>query len=472
MGLLLLLAVAGIDAPPPPARFALLICGHLADLRSSSSARIQSNMTNLALPRASARLIRYVTASHMQNIVEANAARGRVDVFAHTWNPEAATYIDASYGSALRLSAHQPLETAVKGKSHALSVGRGALLVRAHERQRGVDYDSVLVIRADLFVLAPVDLRHLAGGQIYLAATCCARAPVDEAERKALHDQCEARGRTVRKHDGIMSQPCAVHFYLPPTPGRPRAVDQSYFWHDFWFAAPARIVATWLDIALRWDMYSCVMRQLGIESPWSHFRWSVHVHDGLNLTHLVRFSVGLHAMIARLAYKAGKSLARGPCTYAGLQPVRYDGQTYDVARILATPAPVRVAEALGYTARFAPMVRQCPFTQAALERKEQGLAPIAQCSDPVGGADRDLNGVPLCAGQPKRHQLANLPDGPIALWHDAPRSHAHVQGMAVLAQGLQAHLARAAGTSTVAPPPAFAHCRRHRPRKRLGRNGA
>ena len=160
-----------------------------------------------------------------------SASRVHCQVFVHTWNPESAAFIDASYGPHLRASKHQPVEQRSNrcrkqggpdfgqlalrrlpfgarscprlpkasaslvqssaawpfalashtglvfdignnGRSQSLSVGRAALLMRAHERLRGRPYTLALALRADValgspFALASMDPRH-----VWLPAMC------------------------------------------------------------------------------------------------------------------------------------------------------------------------------------------------------------------------------------------------------------------------------------------------------------
>ena len=89
---------------------------------------------------------------------------GGVDVFVHTWNPHAAALVDGAYSPYLRASLHQPVEYCDKEKprSQALSIGRAADLMEAHERARGGGrYALCLVLRLDLLVGAPILLGTL-----------------------------------------------------------------------------------------------------------------------------------------------------------------------------------------------------------------------------------------------------------------------------------------------------------------------
>ena len=49
-------------------------------------------------------------------------------------------------------------------------------------------------------------------------------------------------------------------------------VDNSYFTNDWFFAAPSRIVESWLEIAANWDLHTCWAKVLGFQSDWSHHR--------------------------------------------------------------------------------------------------------------------------------------------------------------------------------------------------------
>ena len=143
-------------------RFALLLHGRIGRLDKSATEAIRERVG------ASHQLITLCSLSHLHFIVAANSGHaGGVDVFVHTWNPSSGAFIDARYGAHLRASQHEAVEFSNNGRSQSLSVGRAALLMRAHERRRGgVPYTLALALRADValgspFVLGPMDPRHV-----------------------------------------------------------------------------------------------------------------------------------------------------------------------------------------------------------------------------------------------------------------------------------------------------------------------
>ena len=116
-----------------PARFALLLHGKIGRLNTSASIVVRDQIG------ASRELITLCSRTHLHFIVAANrGSAGGVDVtghhsnpadhqqidwmtpcqpsrvhcqvFVHTWNPDDAAFIDASYGPHLRASKHQPVE--------------------------------------------------------------------------------------------------------------------------------------------------------------------------------------------------------------------------------------------------------------------------------------------------------------------------------------------------------------------------
>ena len=115
------------------ARYALLLHGRIGTIAKSATQNVVVNHT------ASRKLIVMSSLSHMHYVVRSNAYEG-VDVFAHSWNPESAAFIDQQYGDKLRASSHQPVETRLNGRSQSLSLARAARLMLAHEEARGRPY--------------------------------------------------------------------------------------------------------------------------------------------------------------------------------------------------------------------------------------------------------------------------------------------------------------------------------------------
>ena len=73
-------------------------------------------------------------------------------MFIHSWNPEAAGWMAALYGPALRGSMHEQLEVRQKTRSQARSIGRAARMVLAHEAERGARYAVAVMLRSDLVI--------------------------------------------------------------------------------------------------------------------------------------------------------------------------------------------------------------------------------------------------------------------------------------------------------------------------------
>jgi hypothetical protein len=75
----------------------------------------------------------------------------------------------------LRWPAYRPcfrLVVGNNGRSQSLSVGRAALLMRAHERRRGRPYTLALALRADVALGSPFALASMDPGHVWLPAMC------------------------------------------------------------------------------------------------------------------------------------------------------------------------------------------------------------------------------------------------------------------------------------------------------------
>lgn len=89
----------------------------------------------------------------------------------HSWNPEAAGWMAALYGPALRGSTHEQLEVRQKTRSQARSIGRAARMVLAHEAERGAPYAVAVMLRSDLVIKerrVTRDTRDLHGYSVHL----------------------------------------------------------------------------------------------------------------------------------------------------------------------------------------------------------------------------------------------------------------------------------------------------------------
>ena len=133
-------------------------------------------------------------ASQLAMIVHANDADGGVDVYIHSW--DAQRYpgtlptihgVNAAYGSALRASLHEPsVADLPRGASQALSIARGAVLAQQLAHAAGHSYETVLAMRHDSLVSAPMRLATFDGAHVWLAQKCCVRDALEGAERGAL----------------------------------------------------------------------------------------------------------------------------------------------------------------------------------------------------------------------------------------------------------------------------------------------
>ena len=181
--------------PATSARYALLLHGRIGTLRAPPS--ISLVQKNLQL-RDYAKAMATTAASHIEHVVRANAGGhhadggGGVDVFAHSWNPFLGELFDRTYAPHLRASWHQPIEYCDKEKprSQALSIGRAAQLMAAHEAARKQPYTFCLVLRSDLFVGAPIDLRGFDARKIWFAEHCCLNDAVDVPTQALVRARC------------------------------------------------------------------------------------------------------------------------------------------------------------------------------------------------------------------------------------------------------------------------------------------
>lgn len=126
------------ESSRPVAEFALLLTGRAPGFGISSTQAL--NAAGLRdHERTSVSTIIFAARSHLEFVVRAQEAGVGVDVFVHSWNPEAAALIDAQYGEHLVLSAHErpPLSGARRRACvRATSSGAAALSARARVHVR------------------------------------------------------------------------------------------------------------------------------------------------------------------------------------------------------------------------------------------------------------------------------------------------------------------------------------------------
>ena len=236
------------------AQFALLLHGRIGRLNRTASDAVRENLG------ASRQLIALCSSSHLHFVVAANSGpAGGVDIFVHTWNPESAAFIDASYGAHLRASEHQPVEVQNNGRSQSLSIGRAALLMRAHERQRGRAYTLALALRADVTLGSPFLLAAMEPSHIWLPSLC--------GFWKRIH----ATARSSHFEEGVVQRTCGARAASTPSVYMARhridqlwglrnanfssAINLASFTNDFWVAAGPSVLATWIDISEHFASY-------------------------------------------------------------------------------------------------------------------------------------------------------------------------------------------------------------------------
>ena len=371
------------------ARYALLLHGYIATMHQSPNEAI------LFRKPSDARVVMMSTRSHIEHVILPNVDIGGVDVFAHSWNPSMATLLDKQYEPHLLASLHEPVETDVMGRpipkarSQALSIGRAALLMQAHERRTEHAYHMALVMRHDLVVGAPVAMSQFAAPNLWFAVLCC-KLPLDLLElvpmRPVARQQCGAPktgGRDggkawQRQHSALM--PCNVGNHWGMNGGGSVLDNHAYYLMDWWFAAPPAVVASWMDIALDFESHLNKLttrlttkgRKLDY-NIFSHYLWPSHVHDFLNATALVRFAdlqTALARTVVDLLLPAAKGRQKKPlrdCPYVSLDSLGKK-VTVDQQTLLDQPFTDADLDRDGlfmrrYNRKTAPMAAMCPYSR-------------------------------------------------------------------------------------------------------------
>ncbi|KAG8460295.1 hypothetical protein KFE25_011786 [Diacronema lutheri] len=425
-------ALAALDArlrapaaERPLARYALLVAGRYGPWSKAASQGVQRNFSS------SLRQIRFAAASHLAHVVlapdnaapAADGARG-VDVFVHSWNPDAAAFIDAQYARALVASAHQPLEEAREAaRSFALSIGRVARLAALHESARGRSYEMLLLVRCDLVLVADAQLGAHGPGRVWLASHCC-KAKAASADERALVDRTCGAPHVPRPalpavvtsswrralarwehhfYGHAFVAPCRAAAFLPGREGAllSAASSAAFFTMDWWIGtASSDVLASWAQIGEQWEAYRCALKRRGFGSNrlFSHFAWMVHVHDALGVGDRVSFSDRVTGSLARLLAPAPErgvpALSAGGCVALTAGGVELVG-----AQLAARPlAPADAAALLsgadggGVSARYAPMARQCPLAPFLAA----GARAPANASARQGGGGGRRSGAAVC----------------------------------------------------------------------------
>ena len=398
--------------------FALLLHGLLGTLRGGPSATLSATLRRRNFTGHSRVPVREdflsavaaCAASHIHHIVDANAVSGGVDVFVHSWNPSVGDFMDQRYRPHLRASLHEELvftSPAEKARSQALSIGRAAALMQRVERQRGQPYTLCLVLRSDLLVGARVDLRAFEPAYVWFAEHCCIASAANELTRALVRHTCSSyvgpRGAE-RQTDANASYfrrrvlgPCRLSTTIggPPSRRLAEAEDLAYFVMDWWFAARPDVVATWHAISERWWLfYRRRLQSLGVYTWASHAVWAIHVHDALNLSTRVRFTL-LRVNTVRTSYArlrtGSRFAALGPFVTdpIGHCPVLHTltNASVSTTALLSAALPADSDLVRRLTPRFATMARAC--AAASLPPAKQ----VVCCGEPLDGR---LCGRQLC----------------------------------------------------------------------------
>ena len=149
---------------------------HASDMESSRALPVGGN--------ASVGLITRAHSKWVANLIDANP-HALFDVFMHSWSPDVAEAIDATWGPLLVRRQHEPtrysdrvtgalayqcerseLVRCARTASQLLSVFKALALKREHELSTGLRYDFVIVSRHDVSIMRP----HRIPKAIYAAA--------------------------------------------------------------------------------------------------------------------------------------------------------------------------------------------------------------------------------------------------------------------------------------------------------------
>lgn len=385
------------------ASFALLLYGRHGSLRESASAIIRANRDALEHTEY-ARPIATCATSHLRFIIHANTAG--VDIFAHSWNPEVASFFNKSYASHLRASLHEPLMFRDKARSQALSIGRSALLMRHHEKIRGLPYTLCFVLRSDALIGAPIDLSSFDPSFIWFAEHCCLNDATDEETKALVRSRCGIQPRAVkdmgmRAYRKRVLGACRVSQFggrYGSHSGQDWLLeDYSYFLMDWWFIATPTVAASWLQISDSWHYYRRRMQHLRISYFMAHYTWAFHVNDALNRSASVRFWPGMRLNLVRYSYSRLKMRAsdRAPLGEYITDAIgncdtllTLDNRTLSSRTLMEVPVTQNSMLGQHFKASMVHMAEQCAV--ARLERHDRVIC----CGEPAG---RRRCGLHKCA---------------------------------------------------------------------------
>lgn len=348
--------------PEHPSTYALLLFGRVGSLKLSPARALVAGQ---ALSRARMRLC---ATSQLAQVVHPNLARGGVDVFIHSWNPDESQFLDGLYAGALRASQHEQVTELPPAASQALSIGRAAKLARRYESSRNHSYSFCVVLRLDAAPLEPLHLHDLCtSGRIYFSTSCCAGAALtrlhaERVRRRCGHGVSETEGGPLKR----FIEPCRIDHFFRREPLRHASVETGYHVKDWWFAASLTTALSWSRIARRWSWYVNRARVLRISRSGSkaglyltaHQIWPIHVHDALNESRSIAFRdwfVALGRFVLRPALMISPGVidqGDGACNDQAFAP--------DASITPTSSAPLvpraDLAAAGHFAGRFAPMM--------------------------------------------------------------------------------------------------------------------
>ena len=407
-------------------RVALLLHGKLGGWTASASVSSRQH-ANCGVGAAYNRTVRsmaeFAHASIWQHVVLANRAAGlRLDVYMHSWNPEAADLLDKLY-SPVASSHEPPLPDLDSLHSQHVSLKRGiALIDEASSLRPRAQPRLVVVARFDLIFFVDLQLSNLlltGGPGLWLPRYCLAAVSLSREESLPLQQACGCTDRrSCRSHrevgrGSLWQAPYSTRWlrWLPPRDG----ANWRTFVLDQIFVATLRVARSFVDIYDHTGRYESMLDSMqdgrvrrrrrappsgGPSRPprpprWAHFYWAAHIThvvigamgervSFLPLMHLRDFNIGRrwwNGAVCDVALPPGSEAATHAAALAAQrQPPPH---TFDVRVWHSAGDGVWQPTANGTLLSPGPLAEQCP---AELQRGTRVVCPW---------------GAPMCDGGAK-----------------------------------------------------------------------
>ena len=260
------MAILHSDAPRTlTTRVALCLYGKIGTWDQSASDARDGPASNTSVVRIASLAHRTI----QRHIVHANRRDGLiVDVFLHSWNPDAGAALDALY--APNASLHQaPITRLERVRSGHLSLERVLLLRRAHEIVDDAP-QLVMLSRYDIVWWADLLLRELSPSRLWLPHYCQPVIALSAAASTALESLCAS-------DRGALVEPVYARRFF----GKKLERDKDYtsMVLDHWFVASAEVAETFGAIFHRHAEYAAAMqaRLAGWRPFAAHFFWVHHI---------------------------------------------------------------------------------------------------------------------------------------------------------------------------------------------------